>query len=43
LVGFEIAVPANTKEDLVVLLLPEGAIESEIITGLGLASWPDKK
>jgi len=43
LVGFEITVPADSKEDLVVLLLPEGAMENEIITGIGLASWPGKK
>jgi hypothetical protein len=43
LVGFEIAVPANSKEDLVVLLLPEGAVENEIITSIGLANWPGKK
>jgi len=25
------------------LLLPEGAVENEIITGIGLTSWPGKK
>jgi len=43
LVGFEIVIPANSKEDLVVLLLPEGAVENEIITAIGLGSWPGKK
>ena len=43
LVGFEIVVPANSKEDLVILLLPEGAVENEIITTIGLESWPGKK
>jgi hypothetical protein len=43
LVGIEITVPADSKEDLVVLLLPEGAMENEIITGIGLSSWPGKK
>ena len=43
LIGFEITVPANSKEDLVVLLLPEGAVENEIITAIGLGSWPGKK
>jgi len=43
LVGFEITVPANSNEDLVVLMLPDGSVENEIITGIGLASWPGKK
>ena len=43
MIGFEVVVPANSKEDLVVLLLPEGAVENEIITGIGLTSWPGKK
>ena len=43
LIGFEIVVPANSKEELVVLLLPEGAVENEIITSIGLGSWPGKK
>jgi hypothetical protein len=43
LLGFEISVPSDSKEELVVLMLPDGSVENEIITGIGLASWPGKK
>lgn len=43
LIGFEIIVPPDSKEDLVVLLLPEGTVENEIITTIGLGNWPGKK
>lgn len=42
LVGFEIAVPANSKAELVVLMLPEGVDENKDVTGLNLSSWPSK-
>jgi hypothetical protein len=42
LVGFEIAVPANSKAELVVLMLPEGVDENKDVTGLKLSSWPSK-
>ena len=40
LVGFEITVPANSKADLVVLLLPEGAEENVRVTTITLTEWP---
>jgi hypothetical protein len=40
LVGFEITVPANSKADLVVLMLPEGAEENVRVTAKTLAEWP---
>jgi hypothetical protein len=40
LVGFEITLPANSKADLVVLMLPEGADENKNVTSLKLSNWP---
>jgi hypothetical protein len=40
LVGFEITVPPNSKADMVVLMLPEGAEENENVTKLRLEAWP---
>jgi hypothetical protein len=40
MVGFEITVPANSKADLVVLMLPEGAEENDRVTAKTLAEWP---
>jgi hypothetical protein len=40
LVGFETAVPANSKADLVVLMLPEGAEENKNMVDLKLSNWP---
>lgn len=40
LVGFEIILPANSKADLVVLMLPEGAVENIMITAKTLTEWP---
>jgi hypothetical protein len=37
--GFETLVPADSKAELVVLLLPEGAAENEAVSGLKLESW----
>jgi hypothetical protein len=40
LVGFEITVPANSKADLVVVMLPEGAEENKEVTSSKLSNWP---
>ncbi len=42
LIGFEIIVPAGSKSDLVVLLLPEGAVENKNVTNLNLSDWIEK-
>jgi archaellin len=43
LVGFEITIPPGSKEDLVVLMLPEGAVENTAITVKTLTDWPGKE
>ncbi len=43
LVGFEITVPANSKADLFVLMLPEGAEENKSITNIKLSDWSEKQ
>jgi hypothetical protein len=40
LVGFEIKIPANSKTDLVVVMLPEGAEENVEVTVKTLKEWP---
>jgi hypothetical protein len=42
-VRFEINVPASSKEQLVVLLLPEGAEENSNVTVKRLTEWPGNK
>jgi hypothetical protein len=41
LLGFEIIVPADSNADLVVLLLPEGAVENKDKTILRLSKWSE--
>jgi hypothetical protein len=43
MVGFETAIPANTKVTLTVLLLPDGATENSSFTSKKLADWPGEK
>ncbi|HPF01888.1 MAG TPA: heparinase II/III family protein [Bacteroidales bacterium] len=38
--GFEATLPASAKISLVVLLLPEGAVENESVTSKNLSVWP---
>lgn len=40
MVGFEVKLPADAKETLSVLLLPEGAEEDVEVTGKSLNEWP---
>jgi hypothetical protein len=37
--GFEIGVPADSKAELVVLLLPEGAVENKEASVKKLTEW----
>lgn len=39
IIGFEVNVAANSKAELIVLLLPEGATENIRYTGLRLSEW----
>jgi len=43
LLGFDIIVPPDSKTDIVVLLLPEGAVEKKDVTGLKLSNWFEKR
>jgi hypothetical protein len=43
LLGFEIIIPADTKADLVVLLLPEGAVENGETSVKKLTEWSGNK
>jgi hypothetical protein len=38
--GFETTIPANTAAPLTVLLLPEGAVENSLVSGMKLSEWP---
>jgi hypothetical protein len=38
--GFEFTVPANSSSSIVVLLLPEGAVENSAVTAKKISEWP---